>query len=227
MNVLVIDNQSKEFASMTYLSSLATKANVKVIQFDEPFNFARISNFAVRHVRTDFVLFANNDLIFREVGWLGRMLAHLNDPAVGVVGAKLNYYNGDIQHAGIFFYLHGLASHFKPKENELSQHLNQSVCLEVSGITFALALLRRSDYISLGGMDEKFWVGLNDVDLCLRYTKAGFRIICCLGQNIVHFESKSRSSVFSFRGFFRAATEVSRFYKKHGRSALVEEFFTT
>lgn len=222
--IIIVNNQSVENETIQYLEFQATKSNVRVLKYDAPFNYSEICNMAADEAKTEFLVFANNDLVFEQEGWLDAMLNHLEQPTVGLVGSRLSYPDGSIQHAGVVMHLQGLASHFKG--NITNGDTDSKMCLYVSGVTFALAVIRKSLFTQLNGLDPDFAVGLNDVDFCLRLRGQGLKIICCSNPQVIHLESQSRHSMLSSRGFVRATKEISHFYLKHGGKSNEEDFFS-
>ena len=222
-DVIIVDNQSVELETLKYLKGMSTKTNYRVLKYDAKFNYAKICNMAAREAKTEFIVFANNDLVFSAPGWLENMLNHLEQTDVGLVGSILRYEDGRTQHAGIVMHHLGLANHYK--EESFSDSVTQKSCPVVSGVTFALVALRSRTFSLLNGLDEEFGVGLNDVDFCLRMREVGMKIVCCAGNSVLHLESQSRDSMFSVSGFLRAFQEIALFYKKHGTKATREDFF--
>lgn len=224
VNIIIVDNQSIEAETHRLLDSQSVKTNVEVLNFDKPFNYSEICNFAAASAHSEYLVFANNDLVFLEEGWLASLINHLEQPRVGLVGSVLRYPDGTIQHAGIIMHKGGLASHFQA-ENLFGD--GESGCPEVSGVTFALAAIKKSTFDLMSGLDPKFKVGLNDVDLCLRMRSSGYSIVCCRSTKVIHFESQSRKSMSSPSGLSRALCEINLFYKKHGEKAAKESFFVS
>ena len=174
------------------------------------FNYARVNNLAVAQARHETVLLLNDDVAPIRPDWLGILQAHLEDPAVGAVGARLLYGNGAVQHAGVVLGLGGLAEHadrLRPSADPGPFGLGD-LDREVSAVTAACLLLRRADWQALGGMDERFAVALNDVDLCLRLRAAGRLVVQANGAVLHHYESLSLGRHYSGARAALEATEV-------------------
>ncbi len=143
--------------------------------------FPHNCNQAVRNLDGEYICLLNSDVAVRR-GWLVPMLAQMEDSEVAVVGAKLIYprdkpnVGGTIQHAGVFTRPNGLPDHaWRGKPANLPE---ANVRLEVNCVTFALALIRRSVWEELGGLDEAFVGGqFEDVDFCRRVREAGYKVI--------------------------------------------------
>ena len=105
------------------------------------------------------------------------------------------YPNDRVQHGGIILGVYGTAGHaHKYLYSELPGHLGRLHTLqEMSGITAALALVRRSSFNHIGGFNSSYYPTLyNDVDLCIRLRKAGFRCIYNPMVKAIHYETKTR-----------------------------------
>ncbi len=198
-DIVVVDHESDEPETLAYLASLGAAA--RVIRYSGPFNFSAINNRAVASLQQAYthVLFCNNDIEAMRPGWLERMVALAQQPGIGVVGAKLFY--GDkrtIQHAGVCVGAYGRAEHYGkflrlPEDRLEPGYLDALVVNhEVSAVTAACMLVRRDAFASVGGFDEAIAVGFGDVDLCLRISAQGYRVVFCPQAELVHHESMTR-----------------------------------
>jgi GT2 family glycosyltransferase len=157
------------------------------------FNYSLANNFAASATQGEFICLLNDDVSTLEGDWLDRMVAFFSDPHTGIVGAKLYYPNLTVQHGGVIMGLAGLAEHvnrFLPRgdpgyawRGELDQ--------ELSAVTGACLLVRRSTYESVGGMDESFPTAFNDVDFCLRVREQGHSVVFAASVELVHHETLS------------------------------------
>jgi GT2 family glycosyltransferase len=224
--VVVVNNQSIEQSTLAYLEELKPRG-ITVLDFPKPFNFSEIANFASANDASDFLCFLNNDTEVLEPNWLSHLVDHALTPEVGLVGSKLLYGNGAVQHFGIALGFTGAAGHpysgIQPKD--LPEGLDES-CFEVSGVTFACALVSKEDYVSLGGLDAKFRVGLNDVDFALRMIGIGKRTVVCGRSCLTHHESRTRRSMTSLPGAAQAIVEVMEFTKRHGAQIRADNYFS-
>ncbi len=158
-----------------------------------PFNYARVNNEAARDCDSDLLLLLNDDVAPIGAGWLSAMVAHMDDPRVGIVGARLLYGNGAVQHEGVIMGLGNLCEHAGrlADSRRPGAHGIGLLDREVCAVTGACLLIRTSLWRDLGGMDEAYAIALNDVDLCLRAREAGWRVIYCAGAVLHHYESLS------------------------------------
>ena len=225
--IVVIDNASSESSTLEYLN-LLTSTGVKVLAYPNKFNYSKITNFGVANTNSDYLCFLNNDVEIIEPNWLGLLMDHAVQPAVGVVGSKLIYPDGSIQHLGVALGYTGAAGHpfagKLPDKSNVGQHWNS--CFEVSAVTFACAVISRAAFKQASGLDREFKVGLNDIDFALRLRSQGMRNVLCGKSCLIHHESKSRKSTSSVSGGFRAAMEVIRFVKLYGRQLRQDYFFS-
>lgn len=189
---LIVDNESREPATLDYFASLA---DVEILRVPGEFNFSRLNNLAVAQARGTFVALLNNDLEAMDAGWLSEMVSHAARPGVGAVGARLWYPDGTLQHAGVIVGSGGIGSHAHAglRREEDGYFSRPHLAQDLSAVTAACMLLRRDLYLQLGGLNEReLAVAFNDVDFCLRLRAGGWRIIWTPHANLLHHESASR-----------------------------------
>lgn len=193
MSVMVIDNGSTQPRTDHVLSKY--RSRISVIRDDRPFNYAALHNEHVAGLSGDYLLLMNDDVIARDAEWLRRMVAVANSSDAAIVGAKLLYPNGKVQHDGI------VLTPFGPENVNLGEpgwthrYFGQSLALqEFSAVTAACMLIRRSAWDEVGGFDTRFAVAYNDVDLCLRVREKGYQIVWTPEATLTHYESLSRGS---------------------------------
>ena len=167
------------------------------------FNYSRLVNLGTARADTPLVLHLNNDVEALTPGWLEDMAGWLSVPGVGVVGAKLLYPDGSINHAGISVsHEDGLAHVLFEREpaEELGYLFLPHAARNVAAVTGACLLTRTDLYRRLGGFDEpKLRVAYNDVDYCLRAGAAGFRTVVTPQAVLRHVGSASRGQVYAER----------------------------
>ena len=197
--VLVIDNGSRDAATLAYLAGLAGSAGegrIRVLRDDSPFNFSALNNRAARAARGELLLLLNDDISAARPGWLHALAGHAARQEVGAAGARLLYPDGRVQHAGLATGVLGLAGHLlrglpgdDPGPNGLAFALRQC-----SALTAACLCLRREVYLGVGGLDERLAVAFQDVDLGLRLRALGLRNVWVPEAELTHHESFSRGS---------------------------------
>lgn len=192
--LVIVDNGSLDKSGMCSLYSRYTPG-VKVLYDKYEFNFAKQSNMGAKGFEGDYLLFLNNDTEVYEVSWLNEMRSWLdNYPDVAVVGARLYYGNNTLQHGEVAVGVGGVAAHMqKGLPYGRSGYFNRVLCVhEVSAVTGAVMLVRRSAFEEVGGFDENLPRAFNDVDFCLKIRKAGYRQLYTPWAELKHHESVSR-----------------------------------
>lgn len=196
--VLVVNNQSDDPGTLALLETARRHEHRRVLDFNEPFNFSRLNNFAAQHVDGDVLLFLNDDTEVINPDWLREMASLAAAPDIGAVGAMLYYPDNTIQHAGIVLGLgkdriaghayHGLPRGF-PGDKCRAQLVQ-----EMSAVTAACLAVRHARFDAVGGFDEALAVAFNDVDLCLRLSEHGWRNVWTPNAELYHHESHTRGS---------------------------------
>ena len=200
--IIGVNNRSTDKMTLQVMKELAAvDSRVRFIDYDLPFNYSAINNLAVNEFATgEQILLLNNDTTVINADWLTALLEHSQREEVGAVGGKLIYPHGTIQHAGVFI---GIGT---PPELAVAGHLHRGVPKDyhgyynrvlsvqnVSAVTGACLMVKKSLYQALGGLNEKeLKVAYNDVDFCLRLREQGFLNVYTPYCEIYHFESISR-----------------------------------
>lgn len=176
------------------------------------FDFSRAVNCGLLASRGELILLLNDDVEAESSDWLGQMAAHLGDPTVGAVGATLLYPDRSIQHIGIEFEgTHPIHSFRGCQVSEAASAGGDTV-RDVDSVTGACLLARRRDLLAVGGMSLEFPASYGDIDLCLRLTQSGLRVVVALAATLMHHESASRPPVIE-------PWESERFTARWGESA--------
>lgn len=214
--ITVVNNQSSLEETQIYFHTLE-KMGIKILEFNESFNFSAILNMASANSTAEFLCFLNNDTKVINNNWLSNLVDHVMDSRVAVVGTKLMYPDGRVQHLGVALGHRGLAGHVYSgaTESEIAKDLPANSCFEVDAVTFACALVSRRVFNIVGRMDEGFRVGLNDIDFCLRARANGFTIEICCQNTILHKESATRPTGLNPKFLSRATYEVLRILNKY------------
>ena len=195
VELIVVDNQSVEPQTLTYLTDLAGQPRVRVMRYARPFNYSAINNFAVAQAAGQVVCLLNNDTEVITPDWMEEMLGHLIQPGVGVVGAKLLFRDGRVQHGGDTVGPGGCANHLHYLiERDAPGYCGRAkLAQDLSAVTAACLMTWRDLYLNLGGLDERnLPVAFNDVDYCLRAREAGYRVVWTPYAELYHYESISR-----------------------------------
>jgi GT2 family glycosyltransferase len=195
--VVVIDNSRAPDVERYVRSASAPISNIRYIDWrDKPFNFSAINNAAARQCDCPLLLFLNDDTSVVEPGWLTAMVELAVRPEVGAVGAKLLFPGGKIQHAGVILGMFGNCGHaFKGLDGTQQYYFNlPDVIRNVSAVTGACLMTRAETFWKVGGFDEdKLPVAFQDVDLCLKMSRAGYRVLYTPHAVLTHHESMSKT----------------------------------
>ena len=195
--IRIVDHRSANPDTLDYLHRIGRHDQVVVAHCDdEEFNFAKMCNDAVKRSNAEFVGFLNNDTDVIEGEWLTSMLEFAQRPDVGAVGAKLLYPGDHIQHAGVIVGLGGVAghAHLRRHDSDHGYFGRADLVQNLSAVTAACTVMRRSVFEEMDGFDENFRVAYNDVDLCLRMRQAGYLVVYTPYATLYHHESPSRGS---------------------------------
>ncbi|MEX0963228.1 MAG: glycosyltransferase [Pseudohongiellaceae bacterium] len=196
IEIIIVDNQSVEDQTQEYLRVISENSNIRVLSWDETFNFSAINNFAAEQCQSDFICFLNNDIEVSDSAWLNKLLAVAKVDEVGAVGCTLLYPDSSIQHAGIALDEKTIAAHIALGESsDFLTKLGITLPYVVDAVTAACLVIRKALFLRLGGFNEdQLAVAFNDVDLCLRLADKGLPVLCHPGTVLVHHESVSRQS---------------------------------
>jgi GT2 family glycosyltransferase len=194
--IILIDNWSTSDAALAFAAEMKDRENVMILRVQEPFNFSRLNNLAVAQSDSELLLFMNNDVFVSNPTWLRVMVGEmLADPLVAIVGNKLLYPSGLVQHGGVVLGVGGIADHaHKGLTANDPGYAARAICAQqMSAVTAACMLCRRTAFDAVHGFDEReLQVAFNDIDLCLKVQQAGFRVIWTPGSVAEHRESLSR-----------------------------------
>jgi GT2 family glycosyltransferase len=197
--LMIIDNQSDDAATLNYLAALERERRVKILRYDSPFNFSAINNFAVQRACGEIIGLINNDLEVITPEWLDEMVSHAVQPENGAIGAMLYYPDDRIQHAGVILGIGvgapGAAGHaYKTQPRGYAGQASRALlCQNLSAVTGACLIVRRKLFEEVGGLNEvNLPVAFNDIDFCLRIREMGYRNLWTPHAELYHHESASR-----------------------------------
>lgn len=185
--LLLIDDASDD-GTPEFLKTLAAQPEIKTLQNLENLGFAASNNRAAREAQGEILVFINNDLLF-EGNWLAPMLHALESAEnAGAVGnVQRNFKTGLVDHAGIYFDLLGLPTHAHKNRG----HPPKGKLIERNAATAACLAMRKPVFEEIGGFDETYRNGCEDVDLCMKLKSQGYRIYVALESVIRHHISVS------------------------------------
>ena len=199
--IVIVENDSETKEIFEYYTSLKEYDNIRVVTYEKPegqngFNYSAVNNFGVKQTKGDYILLLNNDTEVITVNWMEELLMYAQREDVGAAGAKLYYGNKTIQHAGVVLQLgaHRTAghSHYGQSRENLGYMGRLCYAQNVSAVTGACLLVKKSLFEEVGCLDESFAISLNDVDFCLKLREKGLLNVFTPFAELYHYESVSR-----------------------------------
>lgn len=207
--IIIVENNSEEAGTWAYYKELTGQdirhgqavsedGKVKVVVYESngTFNYSAVNNFGVSFADGAYILLLNNDIEVITVNWLEELLMYAQREDVGAVGAKLYYADKTIQHAGVVLGLgaHRTAGHSHYKQPKANLGYMGRLCYtqNVSAVTGACLMVKKSLFEQVGGLEEAFAISLNDVDFCLKLRERGYLNVFTPFAECFHYESVSR-----------------------------------
>jgi O-antigen biosynthesis protein len=228
--IIIPDNGSKDPRLLALYEEMRhCKFTFRAEIVEEPFNFARQVNRGMKLARGDHILLLNNDIGVQAPGWLKEMVSCLAYPNAGIVGARLLYPDGSIQHAGVIVGLGGVAGHWFCGELASEQRgamARLAVRQTFSAVTGACMLISGACRAATGDFDEEtFAIAYNDIDYCLRAGRLGFRTVWTPFATLTHQESASRGDDEAPANADRFRREQEALRTKYGLDDYVDRAF--
>ena len=193
--IIIVENNSEKEETFAYYKKIESD-RIKVVYWKGIFNYSAINNFGVKASRGDYLVLLNNDVEVISEDWIEEMLSNCQRKDVGIVGAKLYYPDDTVQHAGIIVGIGGVAGNvFTGLPRKFSGYFHKaSIQQDLSAVTAACMMVKRSVYENMNGLEEKLQVAFNDVDFCLRVRSAGYLVVYDPYVELYHHESKTRGA---------------------------------
>lgn len=195
--IIIAENNSQTQEIFDYYKLLQEKYNnLKIVTWNNEFNYSAINNFAVGQSKGDYIMLLNNNTSVISPDWIEQMLMFAQRSDVGAVGAKLYYPNNTIQHAGIIIGIGGLFgySHRMFDRYNNGYMARASIIQNLSACSSACLLIKRDIFEKAAGFDESYHISCSDVDLCLRLRKEGYLIVFNPSAELYHYKSKSQKT---------------------------------
>ena len=194
--IIIVENNSTTDEIFQYYKELSQDPRIRLLRWKKEFNYSAINNYGVRHANGEYLLFLNNDVTVITPGWIRELLGVCQRPEVGAAGVKLIYPDNTIQHAGCVIGLGGIAGHmFVDMPANRTGYLHKaSILQDMSAVTAACMMMKRTAFEEAGGFTEKLSVAFNDVDLCLKVRKNHKLIVYDPYVQLYHMESKTRGA---------------------------------
>lgn len=192
--IIIIENNSEDQETFKYYKKLERNPKIRVVYYNGDFNYSAINNFGAKYAKGEHLLLLNNDVRVITSQWLEEMLMFSQRKDVGAVGAKLYFPDDSIQHAGVILGINHVAGHAHKgwSRDDDGYAARLTIAQDMSAVTGACLMTRKDVFDEINGLDEKFCVSFNDVDMCLRIRKLGYLIVFTPYAELYHYESKSR-----------------------------------
>jgi GT2 family glycosyltransferase len=192
--ILIHAEHYRAAKSDSELANLLGDLHVRIIEYEEsPFNFSKVNNLGARLAGGGFLCFLNDDVEVITQDWLERLVARVRPEGVGASSPMLYFPNNTIQHAGVIFMAGDIADHaFKYARRGSPGYFGRAALeQDYSCVTGACMLVSRKVFEDVGGFDETLPIAFNDIDLCIRIRRAGWRMVWTPSVEMYHHESLS------------------------------------
>ncbi len=187
--LIIVDNGSDDPAVLEFLADLEPHPRVRILAYPHAFNLSAMINVAARAATGSFLLLLDDNTRVIQENWLQRMLDHGRREEVGIVGCRLVSADKKLQHAGVVTGMGGVAREvFAGLDMTAPGYMGRAQTTQnCSAVTAACLLIRKSTFFQVGGMDEtRLAVRYNDIDLCLKVSTLGYRIVWTPYATLMH-----------------------------------------
>jgi GT2 family glycosyltransferase len=205
------------------LTQQLTGLGARIVHYaGAPFNLSDKMNLVVEATRGDYVILLNDDMSVITPDWVGEMLMWCQQDGVSGVGAKLIFPDQRLQHVGVLLLGQGPSHpYYLHDRSEIGQVCSAIVPRDYSAVTGACMMVRRSDFLAVGGFDPAFRINYNDVDFCLKLNRhTGGHFVFTPYACLHHYESVSRpeaaaSDLQQFNAKWASAVGHDPYYNPH------------
>ncbi len=212
IELIVVDNDSQEPATLAYLHDLALQPQTQVLRQTGPFNYAALNNAGAAPAKGEVLCFLNNDIVVTQPGWLRELVNQALRPEVGAAGPLLRYPDGRVQHTGVVVGEFGCVA-FEALRQRPGQPPPPAIYLQqvrnVAALTGACLVMRRTVFDQVGSFGDHLPVAYNDIELCLRIRAAGYWLVFTPFAELVHVLSASRGPEDTAEKKSRFAGEIA------------------
>jgi GT2 family glycosyltransferase len=191
LELVIVDSKA---GGLCCVQQLLDGVSHRVVPYAGRFRFSPAINAGAAAASGEHLVLLNDDTEVRSPDWVERMLEHSLTPEVGVVGCKLLYPGGTVQHAGVVIAPGGVgAGHINvgfPGDAPGYRGILDAT-RNASAVTGACMMVSSRLYAQLDGFDESFDSEYSDVDLCLRAIERGRRVVWTPRAVLIHHERSS------------------------------------
>jgi GT2 family glycosyltransferase/predicted O-methyltransferase YrrM len=208
--VILVDNGSRQAETLAYYAELRADPRVRILDHAGAFNYSAANNFGAAHASGGLLLFLNNDMEILHPDWLEELVRWAERPDIGVVGTKLLYPDGRIQHAGVIIGMEGHASHifWGIREQYGGPFGSSDWYRDYLAVTGACMMMRQTLFDEVGRFDEEYTLAFSDIELCLRVIEAGYRNVYTPFARLRHHEGGSRGHHIPVDDMLRACDHM-------------------
>lgn len=185
-SIVVIDNQPT-------MEKEKKCANPNILYLPQRRNigFAPAINSGVRHSKTEWVLILNDDVIIRDIKFAERLAGFAEKNGYSAVSPVLKDSKGVIENLGYRVMPIG-----RVELNFRKQKIDQR---SIDGLTAACLVIRKKDFEDIGGLDERFFAYLEDVDFFLRMKKRGYTFGVDMDIEVIHDKNTTSLRMGNFK----------------------------
>lgn len=223
--VIVVDNHSSD-ASCEMVKTLFP--DVILIENKVNIGFSKANNQGVEIAKGEYILILNPDTILAENTLINITSFADNQTHLGALGIRL------IDGTGNFLFeskrntptpkraFFKLLSNANEKLGYYANQVNQFENSEIEILVGAFMMLKKDVYLKMNGFDERFFMYGEDIDLCYRLLKAGYKNYYIGSETAIHFKGESTQKDIKYLTYFYGAMKL--FYRKHFKSNKVYDF---
>lgn len=230
--IVVVDNDSHD-ESLEYLKDMAKKEEIVLVQTGANLGYGCGNNIGVRHAKGTYVLILNPDVSVEE-DTLQKMVDYMDaHPDIGILGPQLYFFNGKIQDSCRRFMRPldilikrtplRVLPYFKQRlKKYLMEDYDHKSIQDVDLVTGACFLMKKSFFDSVGGFDERYFLFMEDADLCRKVWNAQHRVVYYPPAQALHYHKRlSGGSIFGLltkRVFWiHVSSALKYFWKWRGK----------
>lgn len=231
--IIIVDNHSNDEESLTFLKRAHQEKRITLIESPANVGFGRGNHLGVKASRGEYVFFHNPDVTVKEDS-MQKMVNFLEkNKDIGLIGPKLVYSSGIVQdscrrhmkfrdlvlHRTFLGKLPGLKQRVQKYTMEDFDH---DKIQDVDLVTGAAIMMSRKVYDEVGGFDPRYFLFMEDFDLCRMVKKAGYRVVYYPEVEVNHYHKRlSQGNLFKLlrkKVFWLHVSSAIKYFWKWKRS---------
>jgi len=227
VDILVIDNKSTD-DSVNYVKEWHPGVKIKIL--DENHGFAGGYNLGLKQVTTPYTVILNSDVKVTE-NWIDPLIKILdNNPDIGCIQPKIRSIESPthFEYAGAaggyldkWGYPFCRGRIFDSVEKDEGQYDDEQ---EIFWATGAAMIVRTNLFKKVGGFDNSFFAHMEEIDLCWRIKKAGYKVIYSPKATVYHLGGGTMPYTSSRKIFLNFRNNLALLLKNEKGSRLLWEF---